>query len=229
MTITLDAINYSIDGTDVLQNLSLDLPQARIGIVGRNGSGKSTLARLMMGLIKPTSGKLQVDGVDVYKDRKKALMTIGMIFQNPDHQIIFPTCLEEIAFGLNQQGMPKADAEGKAKDILKTEGLSDWADKLAHTLSQGQRHYLCLLSILAMKPKVIVLDEPYAGLDIATSIRLQNRLAQLDQRLILITHDPSMIETFDRVLWIDQGRVHQDGAPQNILPEFVAAMKQDAQ
>lgn len=225
MAIKIDQVSLGFDGVRAVDDITLNLSERRIGIIGANGSGKSTLARLMAGLIAPDQGGVWVNDVDVFKDRKGALNTIGIIFQNPDHQIIFPTCTEEIAFGLTQQGLARSAADAQARAILTAHHRADWADKLAHQLSQGQRHYLCLMSILAMRPQVIILDEPYAGLDLPTSMHLHATLAGLDQQVVMITHDPRVLVDYDRIIWMDQGRVMGDGVPDGILSQYITTME----
>jgi len=222
--IDLFAASARLGGRIVLEPLTLRLSEARIGILGRNGSGKTTLLRLMAGLIAPESGSVRVDGVDPFSDRKATLTALGILFQNPDHQILFPTVEEELAFGLVQQGLPPAEAGERVKALLTAEGRAHWAKAPVTTLSQGQRHYLCLLAILLMKPRTILLDEPLAGLDLPTQARLARRFAGLPQRLITITHDPAMLATADRVLWLEAGRVMADGAPDQVIPAFTAEM-----
>lgn len=222
--IDLFAASARLGGRIVLEPLTLRLSEARIGILGRNGSGKTTLLRLMAGLIAPESGSVRVDGVDPFSDRKATLTALGILFQNPDHQILFPTVEEELAFGLVQQGLPPAEAGERVKVLLTAEGRAHWAKAPVTTLSQGQRHYLCLLAILLMKPRTILLDEPLAGLDLPTQARLARRFAGLPQRLITITHDPAMLATADRVLWLEAGRVMADGAPDQVIPAFTAEM-----
>ncbi|OYU39941.1 MAG: cobalt ABC transporter [Pseudorhodobacter sp. PARRP1] len=221
--ITLQNASVTLTGKSILSNLSLTLSERRIGIIGRNGSGKTTLLRLMAGLIAPTTGTVRIDGLDP-ADRKAILPRLGILFQNPDHQILFPTVAEELAFGLRQQGKTEAEAKAKVNALLAAENRSHWARALTHTLSQGQRHYLCLLSILLMQPATILLDEPFAGLDIPTQSRLARRLSALPQRLITITHDPATVSGCDRVLWLDQGRIRADGDPETVLPIFTAEM-----
>lgn len=209
----------------VLDTVTLELSEARVGIVGRNGSGKSTLAKAISGLIRPEQGRILINGVDVLKDRKAALSAVGILFQNPDHQIIFPTVEEEISFGLRQLGRSKSDAVEETSNLLANFGKSDWAKRPVSTLSQGQRHLVCLMSVLAMAPAVIILDEPFSGLDIPTTRALQKRLNQLDQTLIHITHDPSVIANYDRVIWIEAGKVIADGAPDTVLPDYLHVME----
>jgi biotin transport system ATP-binding protein len=225
MAISLDQVSVRFGDLCVIDDISIGIADDRIGLIGANGSGKSTMARLIAGLIEPDAGSVKVNGVDVYSDRKGALDTVGIIFQNPDHQIIFPTCAEEIAFGLTQKGMKRKEADAHARAVLAEHGRGDWADRLAHQLSQGQRHYLCLMAVLAMCPDVIVLDEPYAGLDLVTSMRLQRTLAGLDQQVVMITHDTDLLADFDRVVWMDQGRVVANDRPDQVIPKFLDDMK----
>lgn len=208
----------------VLQRLDLALTEQRIGILGRNGSGKTTLLRLLAGLIAPNEGEVLVDGFDPFKDRKAALAALGILFQNPDHQILFPTVEEELAFGLTQQGLTQAEALSRAHALLAREGRTHWAKAPVTSLSQGQRHYLCLLSVLLMEPRTILLDEPLAGLDLPTQGRLARRFAALPQRLITITHDPAVLASADRVLWLEAGQIAADGPPAQVIPDFTAEM-----
>lgn len=222
--LTFENVSLSKEGRQIIKPLTLKLAEKRIGIVGKNGSGKSTFARLLAGLIAPDTGRVHLGDADLFKDRKTALAHVGVIFQNPDHQIIFPTVAEEIAFGLQQQGLKKTAAMTRALEVLDQHDRKDWADRNTHVLSQGQRHYLCLMAVLAMKPKLIVLDEPYAGLDIPTSIGLHRELAGLTQSLVLITHDPVALKGFDRVIWLEDGAVFQDGPASEVLDAFTREM-----
>lgn len=222
--IEIASASVRLGGRLVLDGLDLHLIERRIGILGRNGSGKTTLLRLIAGLIAPDGGSVRVDGFDPFSDRRAAVAALGILFQNPDHQILFPTVEEELAFGLAQQGMPRAEALARAHAALRTEGRAHWARAPVTSLSQGQRHYLCLMSVLLMQPRTILLDEPLAGLDLPTQARLARRFAALPQRLVTISHDPATLETCDRVLWLEAGRVALDGPPDRVLPAFTAEM-----
>ncbi len=224
--IVLDSAGVTVMGKTILQDLTLHLTERRIGIVGRNGSGKTTMLRLMAGLIAPTAGVVRVDGTDPTTDRRAMLRQMGILFQNPDHQILFPTVAEELAFGLRQMGQPDDEVLSSVHALLAAEGRSHWADAATHTLSHGQRHYLCLLAVLLMQPATILLDEPLSGLDLPTRARLARRFAALPQRLITISHDPRSMAGCDRVIWIDAGRVVADGAAGPVLADFTAAMEQ---
>lgn len=222
--ISLRDVSVALGGRPVLSGLTLTLTEQRIGLVGRNGSGKTTLLRLIAGLIAPTGGEVRVDGINPATDRKGALSRLGVLFQNPDHQILFPTVEEELAFGLRQQGQPQDQALQAARAALVAEGRGHWAKAPVSTLSGGQRHWLCLLSVLLMQPGTILLDEPFAGLDLPTIARISRRLAGLPQRLITVTHDTAAVQGADRVIWLEGGRVMADGPPATVLPAFTAEM-----
>lgn len=222
--IEIRSASVTLGGKRVLEELSLRLTERRIGILGRNGSGKTTLLRLIAGLIPPDRGTVRVAGIDPWTDRKAMLSELGILFQNPDHQILFPTVEEELAFGLRQQGLPAPDAAARVTALLDREARRHWARVPVSTLSQGQRHYLCLLAVLLMEPRTILLDEPLAGLDLPTQARLSRRFATLPQRLITITHDPSTVARADRVLWLEAGRIAADGPPDMVLPAFEKEM-----
>ena len=133
-SLSLVNIVHSIEDRCILRGLSLDVDAARIGIVGRNGSGKSTLAKVRAGLVVPESGQVQINDHDLAKDRRQALREIGILFQNPDHQIIFPTVDEEITFGLRQQGASKRDAEETCISTLARFGKLHWRGGSCHCL-----------------------------------------------------------------------------------------------
>jgi len=182
------------------------------------------LARLFCGLITPDSGQITVHEIDVARDRKQAINTVGILFQNPDQQIIFPTVSEEIVFGLTQQGHDETAAQAAAKAMLTQFGASDWVDRSIQTLSQGQRHLVCMMSVLAMAPKMIVLDEPFAGLDILTVSRLNHILDGVSQQVIHISHDLPSLLGYDRVIWLEQGAVAMDGDPGTVIKAYETEM-----
>ena len=222
--ISITDVSYQINDTTILRSVSFQSVAKRIAILGRNGSGKSTLSRLICGLDRPNQGVIRVNDIDVYKDRRAALNTVGMIFQNPDHQIIFPTVIEEMVFGLTQMGVDKPAADQRAMSYLSKFGKSDWRDRAISTLSQGQKKLLCLMAILAMEPKVIILDEPLAALDIPTQRQLTTILQSLHQTLIYITHDTGPIQNYDVAIWLEQGQVVETGSPDTVVPRFIDEM-----
>ena len=204
--------------------MSAHLTEARIGIVGRNGSGKTTLLRLIAGLVAPTAGRVRVEGIDPAGDRKAVLSRIGILFQNPDHQILFPTVEEELAFGLRQQGRSEPEARALARDVLARAGRGHWAEVAVSTLSQGQRQMLCLMAILAMEPSTVLLDEPYASLDLPARMRLSRVLEGMERRVVVISHDPGALAGMERVLWLEGGHLVADGPAGEVLAAFSAEM-----
>ena len=159
--IRITDVSYQINGTAILQAVSFKSDAKRIAILGRNGSGKSTLSRLICGLDQPSQGTIRIDNIDVYKDRRAALDIIGMIFQNPDHQIIFPTVIEEMKFGLTQMGFDKLEADHRAMAYLKTFGKAhmmrkknlDYLLKRSGVFLRNHKKLKSLLSLLWTKSK----------------------------------------------------------------------------
>ncbi|MEP1767992.1 MAG: ABC transporter ATP-binding protein [Sulfitobacter sp.] len=222
----IDKIDLRIDGRDILQGISLRSDARRVAILGRNGSGKTTLARVLAGLQAPSGGAVRVAGIDVQTDRRGALGAVGILFQNPDHQIIFPTVAEELGFGLRQMGMDQAAVSARVSEVLARFGKASWVDAAIHQLSQGQRQLVCLMAVLAMAPRVIILDEPFSGLDIPTAMHLTRALNLADAALVHITHDPKTILTYDHALWIDGGAEQMQGPVETVVPAFVTAMQE---
>ncbi|WP_298858443.1 ABC transporter ATP-binding protein [uncultured Sulfitobacter sp.] len=223
--IRLDNVDLSIDGRDILRGISVRTDVRRVAVLGRNGSGKTTLARIMAGLQKPSGGTARIAGVDVARDRRGALGAVGILFQNSDHQIIFPTVGEELAFGMTQMGLSKRQVQERVAQTLGRFGKGAWLDVAVQHLSQGQRQLICLMAILAMNPKMIILDEPFAGLDIPTAMHLARVLDGAEAALVHITHDPRMIAEYDHVLWIEGGRIEMQGGAAEVAPAFEAAMR----
>lgn len=223
-TIRLDDLGYEAGGRPVLSGVTLHSSARRIGVVGRNGSGKSTLARLLAGLLAPTTGQVRVAGIDIFRDRRAALKTVGILFQNPEHQIIFPRVSEEIAFGLRQQGLDKAQAAARCEAVLRSFDKPHWRDAPISALSQGQKHLVCMMAVLAMRPRLLILDEPYAGLDIPTRRQLGRYLGRAGTHLFHISHEPADLEGCDELFWLDRGRIVAQGAPAQLLPDFTAEM-----
>lgn len=221
--IRLDDLGYHAGGRPVLSGVTLHASARRIGVVGRNGSGKSTLARLLAGLLEPSAGRVRIDGHDLYRDRRAALRIVGILFQNPEHQIIFPRVAEEIAFGLRQQGLDKAQATARTEAVLRSFDKAHWRDAPVSALSQGQKHLVCMMAVLAMRPRLLILDEPYAGLDIPTRRQLGRYLHRAETRLLHISHEPEDLAGCEALFWLDKGRIVDQGGPE-LLARFTAEM-----
>ncbi|WP_068086594.1 energy-coupling factor ABC transporter ATP-binding protein [Polycladidibacter stylochi] len=220
-TIVFDSVSIKRDGRMVVEDFSVTLAGQRIGVIGRNGSGKSSLVRTLNGLLVPAAGNVVVHGQDVAKLKSKATQLTGFVFQNPDHQIIFPTVVEEVSFALKQLGFSKKDAEVKALDYLKDNGLENMAEKPVLSLSEGQKQLVCILSVLIGEPKVLVLDEPFSSLDFRRTRILAREIDRLSQQVVFISHDLDLLAHYDEVLWIEAGKLRQHGAPREVIGNYL--------
>lgn len=201
---------------------ALGLDAQRIGVIGDNGSGKSTLLRLINGLLLPTSGRIVVAGFETARDRKELPTHVGFVFQNPDHQLIFPTVGEEIAFGLTERGMPARQAQHQALALLEQHGCTGWIDRNVNELSGGQKQLVCILAVLATEPSILLMDEPFSSLDLPTRLALSRKIMNLPQQIVMASHDLELLAQFDRVIWLDAGRIRQDGSPADVLSAYRA-------
>lgn len=221
-SILLDHVTLTRGGRMVLDVVSLALSERRIGLIGNNGSGKSSLVRLFNGLLSADEGRVVVHGLDAKEKAAELPRKVGFIFQNPDHQIIFPTVAEEVAFSLEQAGRSRREAAREALPALARFGRDHWAERPVHALSEGEKQLLCIIAVLVMEPAVLVLDEPFSSLDLPTRRRLEALIAGLDQQVILIAHEFDAFAGYDRVLWLHEGRVRMDGAPGEVIAAYRA-------
>jgi biotin transport system ATP-binding protein len=219
--IELKAVSHHFDGRAVLSAIDLSLSEKRIAIIGANGSGKTTLARMLNGLILPDKGEVLVDGVSTAKDAARARRLVGYVFQNPEHQIVMPTVEEDIAFGLRNMNLPKAQIAAKVEAILDAHGFTGRRAAPAYLLSGGEQKLLSLISVLVMEPRYIVFDEPLNSLDLAARRRLSRLMRDLPQTAITITHDFELIADYERALLIHQGRLAADGPPGEVARRYV--------
>jgi biotin transport system ATP-binding protein len=210
-SLQLDAVVLARGATTVFDGLSLSLVERRVGLIGDNGAGKSSFFRLLCGLDAPSGGTVTVCGRDVARERAALPALVGMMFQNPDDQIIFPTVAEELAFSLSPTGLSRKAAKARARDFLAMRGLADWADRAVEGLSQGQRQHVCLLALLIAAPRVLLLDEPFASLDLPGQAALAAEIDATDQQVVVSTHVLAHVRHFERVVWLDRGQVKGDG------------------
>ena len=218
--IELRGLSHDFDGVPVLRGLNLRLAERRIAIIGDNGSGKSTLARMLNGLLLPRDGEVLVDGVSTRKDAKAARAAVGLVFQNPEHQIVMPTVEEDLAFGPRNLNLSKAEITARMDDLLPRYGLDDKRQRPAHLLSGGEKKLLSILSVVIMRPRTIVLDEPMTSLDRRNRARIARVMAELPQQLITITHDLDLIADYDRVILLSAGKVAADGPPRAVIAQY---------
>ncbi|WP_410004222.1 energy-coupling factor ABC transporter ATP-binding protein [Bartonella sp. HY328] len=210
--IELRDVTLTLGDKTVLSSISVTLQQQRIGIIGANGSGKSSFARLLNGLLLPSTGTVFIDGLDTKKDGKNIRRKVGFIFQNPENQIIMPTIEEDIAFGLKNMKLPKEEIQRRSDDILALYGLDAIKTSSAHNLSGGQKQLLAICGVLVMQPEIMVFDEPTTMLDLRNKRRIAELIHNLPQRVVLVSHDLDLLQDFDRVLVVDEGKLAYDGS-----------------
>jgi len=222
--IELRGVGHRYGDRVVLDDVDLRLTERRIGVIGANGSGKSTFARLLNGLVLPTSGTVLVDGLDTRTAVRAVRRRVGFVFQDPDAQIVHPTVAEDAAYGLENQGVPPAERAARVAEVLERYGLAGHADHPAHLLSGGQKQLLAIAGVLVMRPARIVFDEPTTLLDLINTRRVAAVIDELEQQVVVVTHDLDLLEGFDRVLVIDEGRVVEDGPPCSSVAAYRALM-----
>ncbi|MDD6728023.1 MAG: energy-coupling factor transporter ATPase [Eubacteriales bacterium] len=222
---------YEVEGDNeesvlvpVLENFNLSIEKGSFtAVLGHNGSGKSTVAKLTNGILFPQKGKVLVDGQETKDDdsifdiRKK----VGMVFQNPDNQIVSSIVEEDVAFGVENLGVPPEECRRRVDDALKTVGMYEYRTKSPSKLSGGQKQRVAVAGIIAMKPDCIVLDEPTAMLDPSGRREVIETVKKLNREegitIVLITHYMDEAVQADRVIVIDDGKIKLDNTPENVF------------
>ena len=227
--LTFDYIRRDEDGnvegiTTAVDNVSLDVkPGEFIAILGHNGSGKSTLAKHINAILFPTEGTVFVDGMDTRDDDKlwDVRSTAGMVFQNPDNQIIGQVVEEDVGFGPENMGVPTKEIWERVEESLKAVGMYEFRKKSPNRLSGGQKQRVSIAGVLAMHPKCIVLDEPTAMLDpigrreVIRAVTALNDVEKIT--VILITHNMDETIGADRIFVMDKGKIAMEGTPREIF------------
>ncbi|MEU3471159.1 ABC transporter ATP-binding protein [Rhodococcus sp. 05-340-1] len=219
-TVKFENISHSFGERQVLHSIDLEFDERRIGIIGSNGSGKSTLARMINGLIKPDTGRVTVDGVDAAKKGAQVRKKVGFVFTDPDSQIVMPTVAEDLAFSLRRSGLSKAEVAERVEEILVRFRLDQHRDHPAHLLSGGQKQLLAIGAVLIRRPEVVVADEPTTLLDLRNGRVVAQALDSMDQQVIVVTHQLALLDSFERVIVIDDGRIAFDGTPAAAVPAY---------
>lgn len=234
-SIILDKINYSYsEGTayqiQALKDINLQVEEGQfIGIIGHTGSGKSTLTQLLNGLLRATSGHIYVDGEDIYDedyDMKKLRNKVGLVFQYPDHQLFETTNFEDVCFGPKNQGLDRKEVELRAFEALQNVGFpEDLYYQPPFDLSGGQKRRVAIAGVLAMKPEVLILDEPTAGLDPAGRDEILGLVSKMHKELgitiILVSHSmEDVAEYVERLIVMNQGEVMYDGVPKEVYAHY---------
>ncbi|MCR5846691.1 MAG: energy-coupling factor transporter ATPase [Lachnospiraceae bacterium] len=235
--VTFEYIRRDEDGNvesfnRALDKVSLDVKEGDfISILGANGSGKSTFAKHLNSILLPTEGTVWIDGMDS-KDEEKLLkirQTAGMVFQNPDNQIIGQVIEEDVAFGPENMGIPTEQIRERVDEALKTIGMLEYSKKSPNRLSGGQKQRVSIAGVLAMHPKCIVLDEPTAMLDPAGRKEVIRALRALNNvegiTIILITHYMEETIYSDKIFVMDKGKIAMEGTPREIFSQVDELIK----
>lgn len=235
MPLILDKVNYIYgEGTvfkkHALRDISLVIPDGQfIGIIGHTGSGKSTLIQHMNGLIKATSGGIYFNGADIYDSdfkMKELRRNVGLVFQYPEHQLFETTVIKDVQFGPKNLGLPKLEIEMRSFEALKSVGIGDdLLDVSPFELSGGQKRRVAIAGVLAMKPQVLILDEPTAGLDPGGKKEILDRITKIHREqgitVILVSHSmEDVAEYVERIIVMNRGGVFLDGEPREIFSHY---------
>ena len=235
MSMILDKVNYIYSPQTAyekhaLKNISLKIEDGEfIGLIGHTGSGKSTLIQHLNGLIKATSGGVYYNGADIYDadyNLKELRTKVGLVFQYPEHQLFETTVLKDVHFGPKNLGLSRKDAELRAFSALRSAGLSEeyWYQP-PFQLSGGQKRRVAIAGVLAMKPEMLILDEPTAGLDPKGRDEILGQVKTMHQELgmtiLLVSHSMEDVANYvGRILVMDQGSILMDGAPKEIFHRY---------
>lgn len=220
MDIQFQNASVTFEGRTALAPLDLSLSERRIGVIGLNGSGKTTFARLINGLTKPSTGRVIVNGLDTIKDADAVLKQVGFVFQNPQNQIILPIIRDDIAFGLKNRGVGKIAVDAAVAATLQRFGIAHLSDRRAHELSGGELQLAALAALSITGPNILILDEPTNQLDLKNRAVVERTILDLEQDVLVITHDLPLLETFDRVLLFHQATLVLDGEPEEVIARY---------
>ena len=220
----MEDVSFAYDGLyTALQGISLQIDDAeRIAIMGTNGAGKTTLVKHLNGLLRPNSGRVIVDGVDAkHYSVAELAREIGLVMQNPDHQLFLDSVEKEVEFGLKQLGFSEEEIKERTNRTLSSLGLESLSERSPFTLSGGERKRVALASVLATEPRILALDEPTIGQDARQKEKLADMLLELNKRgrtVLVVTHDIEfVIEHFPRTIAMADGMIIADGPTSSVL------------
>lgn len=217
---------YSEDSPLALEDVTLSIEEGSFtAVLGHNGSGKSTFAKHLNAILLPSGGKVYVGGIDTTDEARlfDIRKTAGMVFQNPDNQIVANVVEEDVAFACENMGLPPEEIRRRVDESLAAVGMSDHAKSAPHLLSGGQKQRVAIAGILAMQPRCIVMDEPTAMLDPSGRAEVMAAIQRLNRSMgvtvVLITHHMDEAAAAQRVIVMKQGRVELDGTPRQIFSQ----------
>ena len=226
--IKVENVSFRYKDSDlVLNNLNFNVYEGEIlAIVGKNGSGKSTIGKLMAGITKLRNGNIWIDDIDISKrkNQEEIRNKVGIVFQDPNDQLFAPTVKEDIAFGPMNLGLSYDEVEKRVEDALKMVGMENYEDKTPHHLSGGQQKRIAIAGIIAMKPELMILDEPTAGLDpdgVEKVLNIMNQLNEEGMTLIISSHDIDMISKYaDKIFVLYNGEIIESGNKNKIFSDM---------
>ncbi|HJS20326.1 MAG TPA: ATP-binding cassette domain-containing protein [Anaerolineales bacterium] len=210
------------DGHAALRGISLNLcPGDKVALVGPNGAGKSTLMLHLNGILSGRRGEVEIGGMHLTRDNLPLIRgMVGLVFQNPDDQLFSPTVFEDVAFGPLHMGLPEAEVIARVDSALEAVRMSAYRDRLSHHLSVGEKKRIAIATVLSMEPRILVLDEPSAGLDPRARRTLIHLLRDLPITMLVSTHDMRLVqELFPRTIVMDDGLIVADGNTKEILED----------
>ena len=225
-SLELDAVTVSAENAhgqtrNIIDHVSVSLTAPKTAIIGLNGMGKSTFLGLFNGITRPSQGVIKVCGVDISECPQITRQSIGMLFANPDAQLIMPTVLEDLELSLRRHSsLNRTQRLEQAHKLLAQQGLDDKADQSIFSLSSGEKQLVALTGILAVEPRILLLDEPTTLLDLRNRTRLINLLNSLDQMLIISTHDLGLAETCDEAVIIHNGELIYHGEAHEAVQQY---------
>lgn len=216
------------DGTQALKNINIEIEKGeKVAIIGPNGAGKSTLFSHFNGLTEPTSGCVKIEDKPISFEKDELLKVrqkVGIVFQDPNDQLFAPTVKEDIAFGPMNLGLSYDEVEKRVEDALKMVGMENYEDKTPHHLSGGQQKRIAIAGIIAMKPEIMILDEPTAGLDpdgVEKVLNIMNQLNEEGMTLIISSHDIDMISKYaDKIFVLYNGEIIESGNKNKIFSDM---------
>ena len=222
-TVEVEKLSFSYpDGHQALRDVSLSVaPGEKVALLGPNGAGKSTLILHLNGILRVQAGSVCVAGITVgEKTLGRVRAAVGLVFQNPDDQLFSPTVFDDVAFGPIYQGLPEAEVHARVREALAAVRMDDYQHRVSHHLSTGEKKRIAIASVLSMRPEILVLDEPTAGLDPRARRGLINLIRELPQTMMVATHDIRMVvELFHRSVIMDAGAIVADGPSGRILAD----------
>ena len=222
---TIDAVDLKFsypDGHTALHGVTVRIePGEKVALVGPNGAGKSTFMLHLNGILQAQSGEVRVCNLPIRKDTLgQVRAAVGLVFQDPDDQLFSPTVLDDVAFGPLHMGLPEAEVRQRVQSALAAVGMGDYAARVSHHLSTGEKKRIAIATVLSMNPEILVLDEPTAGLDPRARRGLIGLLRQLPQTMLVSTHDMSFVaESFSRTIIMEGGMVVADGPTATLLAD----------